>query len=304
MGDNDTKVFDDMDLELETNNTEEVSAVEESDDNISEDFTNENEMLNEENEDTDIHEYESDNVEENVDETEIEKEETEEENRDIQNDKPKKKKDKKKKNKKGASDEEPEPKKDIRLYILTDSLNVNMADYFQTYGINIAHIYNSIEKFTNELIFEEHEYKVVLIETGSTRFISSKKREELINAIGMCTSEEEIDVFYTDAVIKSDLKYSKGTIDKKYNWHKYKSTVDTLIELLRLTEKYNFIGNYKGGHMSQTDFEKVKGKESGIEEDSRYNLVLTLQDIKINMVNEVDNSEEIETFKMKNMKIV
>ncbi len=297
MRNNNEELLDDMELDIteeEHNNTEEEY--------INEEMTDDNEKLSVESEEDDIPIEESIESEESRSITEEKSEDTVEEKESIQNETPKDKKAKKKKKKKGAKDDEPIVKTDVRLYILTDSVNLNIADYFQSYGISIAHIYNDIAQFANELIFEDSDYKVVVLETGSTRFISSKKREELINAIGMCNSKEDIEVFYTDAVIKSDLKYSKGTIDKSYNWHKYKSTVDTLIELLRLTEKYNFIGSFNGNKKSQVEFDKVKGKESGSEEDIRYSSILSMQDIKINMVNEVDNSEELEKFNVKNFK--
>ena len=296
MRNNTEELLDDMELNID----EEENNIEE--EYINEETTDDSEKLSVESEEDDIPSEETIESEEIEYITEEKSEDTVEEKESIQNTTPKNKKVKKKKNKKGAKDDEPIIKTDVRLYILTDSVNLNIADYFQSYGISIAHIYNDIAQFANKLIFEDSDYKVVVLETGSTRFISSKKREELINAIGMCNSKEDIEVFYTDAVIKSDLKYSKGTIDKSYNWHKYKSTVDTLIELLRLTEKYNFIGSFNGNKKNRIEFDKVKGKDSKLEEDTRYSSILSMQDIKINMINEVDNSEELETFKVKNFK--
>lgn len=103
------------------------------------------------------------------------------------------------------------------IYILTEKNKEILKDYLDTYNINVSDIFDDIEEVKIKVLTNSQPIRLIIIEYGLGRFSSAKNKEEIIDLIGMCESDDnDVIVYYTRPVIKS--KSAKST------WIKLKNT--------------------------------------------------------------------------------
>lgn len=130
-------------------------------------------------------------------------------------------------------------RKDVKLYIVTDRPKHGLINYFMECGINVSNVFTSIVDARNEILMQLSDHtRIVILDTGTGKFTSTKMRQELIDLIGICDVTNKVTVFYTDSVLKVDtlkvLKDSAVGID----WFEYKNTLSVILQLLSYNENY------------------------------------------------------------------
>lgn len=137
--------------------------------------------------------------------------------------------------------ESKDSKKELLLYIIADKYNPGMLDYFRGFGIKVSQIFTSLEEARDSLVMQVEPSRVIILESGTGKFTSMLSRRILIDLLGICDEDTEIAIFYTDSVLKNEVKGS-GIVDAKMlDWFKYKSTVDVVANLLQLSKKEEYI---------------------------------------------------------------
>ena len=155
---------------------------------------------------------------------------------------------------KGAKNEPIEPVKyDCILYIVTDRIIHGMVDYMRDCGLNVNNIFDNIETVRNMLLMQFNRCRIVVIDTGSGKFVTPTIRKELIDMIGVNDENLKFTVFYTDSVIKSDAMEALGKAGKSIEWVKYKTTPIVVAAMLSHAEE-----NYIDDSMTRCSGEKTE----------------------------------------------
>lgn len=150
-----------------------------------------------------------------------------------------KKKDKKNKQDEAENIPVTEEKKDMALYVVTDKPLPGLLAYFRSIKLNVTAVFSSIEDARGYLMMQSIPTRVVVVDTGSGRFMTTTIRKDLIDMIGMGDEDTKFTVFYTDTLLKSDAQYTLGKISKQINWIPYKNTV--VLAAIMLTQNENYI---------------------------------------------------------------
>lgn len=207
-------------------------------------------------------------------------------------------------NKQAENAENAEVAKDLVLYMIIDKTNATMLGYFRDFGINISRIFTNIAEAKDTLLMQVNPVKILIVDTGTGRFSAIGARKEIIDLMGIVDDDARISVFYTDTVIRSEIKYNEAIESKGIHWHKYRSTVDLVAHLLMNKGKENYV-------YDDNDKEEVKqitddvlafrGMKFTGEDSIDIGLPsISLQDIMINMTEgSQDSSEEIPGYVIK-----
>lgn len=149
--------------------------------------------------------------------------------------------------------------KQSHLYILTDRKTPNLLSYMRNHGVNVSRIFNNIQEARDHLIYQFGSCRLVILETGLGKFTSINARKELVDTLGICDEGIDIAVFYTDNNVKTEATESLEIDYKRIKWYKYKSTADTVAQLLLLKETFIPAMIYDTEQSDDTDPMKFKG---------------------------------------------
>lgn len=129
-------------------------------------------------------------------------------------------------------------KEKVMLYLIVDKEVPGMLEYFRERGLNISKLFTDIGEARSNLLLQENKIRIVIIDSGTGRFVSTIVRKELVDLIGISDEDNLFTVFYTDHVIKSsvlnDLSKELYTID----WFKFTTTVAVVATMLKYKEEY------------------------------------------------------------------
>lgn len=177
--------------------------------------------------------------------------------------KKKDKKDKKNKSKTDKEQEEPEEIPDKVLYVVTDRLTYGLLDYMRNCGLNVANIYDNIDTVRNMMIMQMQPLRIVVIDSGTGKFITPTIRKDLIDMIGMADEDIDFTIFYTDSIIKSNTIEEVGKDSKNIEWFEYESTSVCVANIMSHKENYIMQGKTaKEIQITAEDILRMKGTET------------------------------------------
>ena len=114
-------------------------------------------------------------------------------------------------------------KKDI--CILTEKNKEYLKEYLDAYDVNVKVIFSDIEDAKVHVLTINTPIRLIIMEYGMGRFSSSVNKEDLMDLIGMCESDEnDVIVYYTRETLKS-----KGG---KVTWIKLKNTGEVVDDII------------------------------------------------------------------------
>jgi len=114
-------------------------------------------------------------------------------------------------------------KKDI--CILTEKNKEYLKEYLDAYDVNVKVIFSDIEDAKVHVLTIDTPIRLIIMEYGMGRFSSSANKEDLMDLIGMCESDEnDVIVYYT----RKTLKYKGG----KVTWIKLKNTGEVVDDII------------------------------------------------------------------------
>lgn len=114
-------------------------------------------------------------------------------------------------------------KKDI--CILTEKNKEYLKEYLDAYDVNVKVIFSDIEDAKVHVLTINTPIRLIIMEYGMGRFSSSANKEDLMDLIGMCESDEnDVIVYYTRETLKS-----KGC---KVTWIKLKNTGEVVDDII------------------------------------------------------------------------
>ena len=127
----------------------------------------------------------------------------------------------------------------LDLYLVSDKAVPGLLEYLNDCGLAVTDIFDGVESLKNTLLLQSNRARIVIIDSGTGRFISPNVRKELVDIIGMNDENLQFTIFYTDNILKSTTIQELGKMGKELEWVKYSSTVVVAAYLLMKHEKYN-----------------------------------------------------------------
>lgn len=196
--------------------------------------------------------------------------------------------------------EDNEKPKDLILYIIMDKSNPSTLQYYRECGVNVSKIFTNINDAKDTLLMQINPVKILILDTGTGRFSAMGARKELIDLMGICDEDARISVYYTDTVIKSEVEYNDSFEERNIHWHRFKSNTDVVAHLLRNNGKETYI-------YDNEDKDKIKEIPENVldftgfkfDEPKQFNIgesSITLNDIKVHMVDNNSTENEIESY--------
>lgn len=198
--------------------------------------------------------------------------------------------------------DEAEKPKDLILYIIMDKSNNALLQYYRECGINVSKIFTNINSAKDTLLMQVDPVKILVIDTGTGRFSAMGSRKELIDLMGICDEDARISVYYTDTVIKSEVEYNESFENRDIHWHKFRSNADVVAHLLRNKNKENYVfDNEDKDKVVEVaadilDFTGLKFVEAKQANANAGDPSITLNDIKVHMVDNESTEGEIEGY--------
>lgn len=193
-----------------------------------------------------------------------------------------------------------EKPKDLILYIIMDKSNPSTLQYYRECGINVSKIFTNINDAKDTLLMQINPVKILIVDTGTGRFSAMGSRKELLDLMGICDEDARISVYYTDTVIKSEVEYNESFEERNIHWHKFKSNTDVVAHLLRNIGKENYIyDNEDKDKISETPEDILDFTGFKFDEPKQINIgepSITLNDIKVHMVDNESTEDEIESY--------
>lgn len=196
--------------------------------------------------------------------------------------------------------EDAEKPKDLILYIIMDKSNPSTLQYYRECGVNVSKIFTNINDAKDTLLMQINPVKILIIDTGTGRFSAMGSRKELLDLMGICDEDARISVYYTDTVIKSEVEYSESFEERNIHWHRFKSNTDVVAHLLKNIGKENYIyDNEDKDKISETPENILDFTGFKFDEPKQINIgepSITLNDIKVHMVDNESTEDEIEGY--------
>lgn len=193
-----------------------------------------------------------------------------------------------------------EKPKDLILYIIMDKSNPSTLQYYRECGINVSKIFTNINDAKDTLLMQINPVKILIVDTGTGRFSVMGSRKELLDLMGICDEDARISVYYTDTVIKSEVEYNESFEERNIHWHRFKSNTDVVAHLLRNVGKENYIyDNEDKDKVSETPEDILDFTGFKFDEPKQINIgepSITLNDIKVHMVDNESTEDEIESY--------
>ena len=131
------------------------------------------------------------------------------------------------------------------LYFITDRPTPGLLSYIRDCGLNVDSIHDKIETVRDIMIMQMVPTRIVVIDSGTGKFITPTIRKELIDMIGMADEDTEFTIFYTDSIIKSDTIEEIGKDYKNIEWFRYSGTTHCIATMLSHKEKYRITSSHK-----------------------------------------------------------
>ena len=128
------------------------------------------------------------------------------------------------------------------LYVLTDKQSSSFLDYSRSSGLNVSKVFDNIDDLRVATLTQFDDARIVVIDTGSGRFITPTIRKSIIDLLGMKDENMKFTVFYTDSVLKSDAISSIGK-DSNIGYIEYVSSMVCVATLLSYNEDFILSGN-------------------------------------------------------------
>lgn len=139
---------------------------------------------------------------------------------------------------KDTVDEQPKVKPDYILYVVSDRITHGTLPYMRNSGLKVTGIFDQIDVLRNKLLMQFNSVRIVVIDSGTGKFVTPTIRKELIDMIGVNDENIKFTVFYTDSVLKSDAMEELGKAAKSVEWIKYKGTPVVVATMLLHDENY------------------------------------------------------------------
>lgn len=161
-----------------------------------------------------------------------------------------------------------EPPKECSLIILCEEIKTGVVDYFADNGIYIKSMFTSISDTTFEVMKAEGNCRIVIIESGTGKFITQDARHELCDLLGVGSSSAKASVFYSNSVLKNTLRSEAKNIkfiDVDYT--PYTSILTVLNKLSEYNEVYHDKGNIDSDDVQNVDFDYI-GKNVDVAENN------------------------------------
>lgn len=182
--------------------------------------------------------------------------------------KSKKKSKKKSSNSETSCDEPVTQKQKVSIFVLTDKLTPHMMEFARDSGLAVSNIFTSVDDLKSLLMTTFGVTRIVVVDSGTGRFVAPATRKDLIDAIGMADEDVRFTVFYTSNLLKEDAKNTLTDNSANVEWVPYKCTsVCVAVMLMHKAEEYVYDSvAYADAEKFEDDIMKHVGK------DSRYNL--------------------------------
>ena len=138
--------------------------------------------------------------------------------------KSKKKSKKKSSNSETSCDEHVAQKQKVSLFVLTDKLTPHMMEFARDSGLAVSNIFTSVDDLKSLLMTTFGVTRIVVVDSGTGRFVAPATRKDLIDAIGMADDDVKFTVFYTSNLLKEDAKNTLPDNSANVEWVPYKCT--------------------------------------------------------------------------------
>lgn len=208
-----------------------------------------------------------------------------------------KKKSKKKSGNNEASYAEPVAQKQkVSLFVLTDKLTPHMMEFARDSGLAVSNIFTSVDDLKSLLMTTFGVTRIVVVDSGTGRFVAPATRKDLIDAIGMADEDVKFTVFYTSNLLKEDAKNTLTDNSANVEWVPYKCTsVCVAVMLMHKAEEYVYDSvAYADAEKFEGDIMKHVGKDSRCNLDEPSVSMLNLSNLYQRMFS--DESKELPAF--------
>lgn len=210
--------------------------------------------------------------------------------------KSKKKSKKKSSNNETSCDEPVTQKQKVSLFVLTDKLTPHMMEFARDSGLAVSNIFTSVDDLKSLLMTTFGVTRIVVVDSGTGRFVAPATRKDLIDAIGMADDDVKFTVFYTSNLLKEDAKNTLTDNSANVEWVPYKCTsVCVAVMLLHKAEEYVYDSvAYADAEKFEDDIMKHVGKDSRCNLDEPSVSMLNLSNLYQRMFS--DESKELPAF--------
>ena len=210
--------------------------------------------------------------------------------------KSKKKSKKKSSNNETSCDEHVAQKQKVSLFVLTDKLTPHMMEFARDSGLAVSNIFTSVDDLKSLLMTTFGVTRIVVVDSGTGRFVAPATRKDLIDAIGMADDDVKFTVFYTSNLLKEDAKNTLTDNSANVEWVPYKCTsVCVAVMLMHKAEEYVYDSvAYADAEKFEDDIMKHVGKDSRCNLDEPSVSMLNLSNLYQRMFS--DESKELPAF--------
>lgn len=210
--------------------------------------------------------------------------------------KSKKKSKKKSSNSETSCDEHVAQKQKVSLFVLTDKLTPHMMEFARDSGLAVSNIFTSVDDLKSLLMTTFGVTRIVVVDSGTGRFVAPATRKDLIDAIGMADDDVKFTVFYTSNLLKEDAKNTLTDNSANVEWVPYKCTsVCVAVMLMHKAEEYVYDSvAYADAEKFEDDIMKHVGKDSRCNLDEPSVSMLNLSNLYQRMFS--DESKELPAF--------
>lgn len=210
--------------------------------------------------------------------------------------KSKKKSKKKSGNSETSCDEPVTQKQKVSLFVLTDKLTPHTLEFARDSGLAVSNIFTSVDDLKSLLMTTFGVTRIVVVDSGTGRFVAPATRKDLIDAIGMADDDVKFTVFYTSNLLKEDAKNTLTDNSGNVEWVPYKCTsVCVAVMLMHKAEEYVYDSvAYADAEKFEDDIMKHVGKDSRCKLDEPSVSMLNLSNLYQRMFS--DESKELPAF--------
>lgn len=210
--------------------------------------------------------------------------------------KSKKKSKKKSSNNETSCDEHVTQKQKVSLFVLTDKLTPHTLEFARDCGLAVSNIFTSVDDLKSLLMTTFGVTRIVVVDSGTGRFVAPATRKDLIDAIGMADDDVKFTVFYTSNLLKEDAKNTLTDNSDNVEWVPYKCTsVCVAVMMMHKAEEYVYDSvAYADAEKFEDDIMKHVGKDSRCNLDEPSVSMLNLSNLYQRMFS--DESKELPAF--------
>jgi|LSQX01.3.fsa_nt_gb hypothetical protein len=127
----------------------------------------------------------------------------------------------------------------VALYMVIEKEIPYLGSFMAKYNLCVQKIYTDIDEAKIDMLVETRPTRLVIVETGLGKFLSTRKRKDIVDLIGVCDGvDKKVFVFYTNLLLKSDISKELGKRGVSIQWSKYRGTISMIKDILELNEDY------------------------------------------------------------------